>query len=99
MQYLDCIDSHGGEASRMDFLVLARNNTANLNRMLEKLVSKWKWVEELEYEGKKRYRKTPRGDRMQKSLKEHGDFEELIEELSKNKLYTDTSSKGNEQFD
>jgi len=81
----------------MDFLLLAKNNVANLDRMLERLIHEWKWVVEVERDGKKHYRKTSRGDAFQKVLKEHGDFEELIEELSKDRLSSDTA-RGTEQF-
>lgn len=87
--YLNAIDENGGEASRMDFLIIARNNEPNLHRMMNKLITKWKWIEEIQDGPKRRYRKTPIGEIWHKSLKAHSDIEDVIEELSRNRLSTD----------
>ena len=91
MRYLDKIEECGGLAARMALLELAKNNEANLNRMLTRLILKWKWVEEIEHDGRKSYKMTERGDHLHKALKDHGDLDELIEELSSNKLLSDSA--------
>ncbi len=76
-EYFEAFDERG-EASRMDLLTVARNNEPNLNRALDAMINVGGWIEEMPG---KRYRKTPKGERFHKSLKEYGDLEELIELL------------------
>lgn len=89
LEFLDAIEKGGGSTTRMEFLQLTKNNEANLNRMLKKLISNWKWIQETETNGRKRYTKTETGEFWYKALKAHDDLEGIIQELNGSRLSSD----------
>jgi hypothetical protein len=85
LQYFDRIDEGGGKSHRMDLLRIA-GNEANLNRMINYLISQKLVLEVEDQEERLQYSKTDLGEKLHALLKGHEYFRSLLTDLGRSRL-------------